>query len=79
MITEAMVEVEGQKGIAVLMGDQFEKTLDMAVIDAAVNAGVFTHEAELEALEKQQMEKLEKENAMFLKTMVNFHSMDAEG
>lgn len=60
------------------MGDAFEKTLDMAVIDGAVNAGVFSHMEELMELEKEQITREEKENAMFLKTMVNFHSMDVE-
>lgn len=78
MITEAIVEVNSHKGIAVTMGDAFEKTLDMAVIDGAVNAGVFSHMEELMELEKEQITREEKENAMFLKTMVNFHSMDVE-
>lgn len=79
MITEAIVEVNAQKGIAVTMGDQFDKTLNMALIDAAVNAGVFTHMDVLEKLEQEQKLVEEKENAMFMNTMVNFHSMDSEG
>lgn len=79
MITEAIVEVGSHKGIAVTMGDNFEKTLNMSIIDAAVNGGIFTHMKELEELEKEQRLVEEKENAMYMKTMVNFHSMDSEG
>lgn len=78
MITEAVVELEGKKGIAVMMGDAYERVLDMAVIDAAINADVFTHMEELLVLEKEQREQEEKENAMFMKTKVDFHSMDSE-
>lgn len=78
MVSEAIVELEGTKGIAVTMGDDFEKTLAMAVIDAASNKGVFRDEAVLLALEKAQLEREGRENAMHLKTMVNFTSMDQE-
>ena len=78
MITEAVVELEGKKGIAVMMGDAYERVLAMAVIDAAINADVFTHMEALLALEKKQREQEEKENAMFMKTKVDFHSMDSE-
>lgn len=79
MITEAAASVNDHKGIAVMMGDNYEKTLDMAIVDAAVNAGVFTRMNELEELEKEQNLMEEKKNALFLKTMVNFNSMDTEG
>ncbi len=42
IVCEAAVEIDGTKGIAVAMGDDAEKTLDMAIIDAAVNKGIFT-------------------------------------
>jgi alpha-D-ribose 1-methylphosphonate 5-triphosphate synthase subunit PhnG len=77
IVTECIVEIDGTKGIAVTMGDNFEKTLDMAVIDAACNKGVFGDMETLLNLEKEQNLKLAKENAMHLKTMVNFNSLDA--
>lgn len=77
IVTEAIVELDGQKGMAVAMGDDFEKTLNMAIIDAAVSKGVFTGEATLAELEREQTEKEQKENALHLKTMVNFSSMDS--
>ncbi len=78
IVCEAIVDLDGAKGVAVLMGDDFEKVLDMAVIDAACNKGVFAGYGELERLEKEQTLRLEKENAMFLQTMVSFQSMDSE-
>lgn len=77
IVTEAAVELEGAKGIAVTMGDDFEKTLHMAIIDAACNKGIFTDENVLLDLEKAQTELEQKEHAMHLKTMVSFSSMDA--
>jgi len=78
IVCEAVVELDGVKGVAVVMGDDSEKALDMAIIDAAVNKGVFTGMDKLLALEKEQNDRLMRENAMHLKTMVNFESMDQE-
>lgn len=78
IVCEAIVELEGTKGMAVLMGDDFDKVLDMAVIDAACNKGVFDQQDRLLELEAEQKLHEEKENAMFQKTMVDFHSMDSE-
>ena len=78
IVCEAAVEIDGVKGIAVAMGDDAEKTLDMAIIDAAINKGVFTGMDILLVLEKEQNDAVMRENAMHLKTMVNFNSMDQE-
>ncbi len=78
IVSEAIVDLVGAKGVAVLMGDDFDKVLDMAVIDAACNKGVFQRYDILEQLEKEQTLRLEKENALFMQTMVSFHSMDSE-
>lgn len=78
MVCEAMVELDGVKGVAIAMGDDFEKTLNMAIIDAACNKGVFHDETALLELERLQNEQEQKENAMHLKTMVSFTSMDQE-
>lgn len=77
-VCEAMVELDGVRGLAVAAGDDFEKTLNMAILDAACNGGVFADEERLFALEREQLEREQKENAMHLKTMVSFHSMDGE-
>ena len=78
IVCEAVVELDSVKGVAVCMGDDTEKTLDMAIIDAAVNKGVFQGMDTLLALEKEQEDRIMRENAMHLKTMVNFTSMDGE-
>ena len=78
IVCEATVEIDGVKGIAVLMGDDAEKTLNMAIIDAAINKGVFNGMETLIELEKEQSDRVMRENAMHLKTMVNFESMDLE-
>jgi len=78
IVCEAAVELDGVKGVAVLMGDDTEKTLNMAIIDAAVNKGVFAETDTLLTLEREQNELVMRENAMHLKTMVNFESMDVE-
>ena len=78
IVCEAVVELDDVKGFAIVMGDDTEKTLNMAIIDAAVNKGVFTCMDTLLALEKEQNDRVKRENAMHLKTMVNFESMDVE-
>jgi alpha-D-ribose 1-methylphosphonate 5-triphosphate synthase subunit PhnG len=79
MVSEAVVELDGVKGMAVIMGDDAEKVLNMAIIDAACNSGVFEGWSDLLALEREQLEQERRENAMHLQTMVNFRSMDTEG
>ena len=78
IVCEAVVELDGVKGVAVTMGDDTEKTLDMAIIDAAINKGVFSGMDILLTLEKEQNDLVMRENAMYLKTMVKFESMDQE-
>ena len=78
MVTEAVVTLADTVGTAVTMGDDFEKTLYMAIIDAAMNKGIFAPQDLLLQWEQAQRRKLEQENAMFQKTKVDFHSMDAE-
>lgn len=78
IVCEASVLLGQTKGTAVTMGDDFEKVMDMAVLDAAVNAGIFQEEDALLILEAAQTAETEKENALYLNTMVSFTAMDAE-
>ena len=78
IVCEAIVELNGTKGVAVTMGDDLEKTLDMAVIDAAINCGIFTGIETLLKLEREQNKQIMRENMLHLKTKVNFESMDQE-
>lgn len=81
LVCEAMVEVDGVKGMAVTLGDDFEKVLAMSVLDAAFNlqapecAGI--EEALLE-LEQKQLDMQERENGMYQRTRVHFESLDSE-
>lgn len=78
IVCEAAVEINGVKGMAVVMGDDTDKVLNMAIIDAVVNLGVFRDEEKLLMLEKEQNLRIMQENAMILKTTVSFESMDQE-
>ena len=78
IVCEAVVEIDGVQGFAALMGDDVEKALDIAIIDAAANKGVFNGMEALLTLEREQNDHITRENAMHLKTMVNFESMDQE-
>ena len=78
IVYEAVVEIDGVQGVAVVMGDDAERAFNIAIIDAAANKGVFTGMNTLLELEKEQNDLLMRENAMHLKTMVNFESMDQE-
>ncbi|MCL1789992.1 MAG: phosphonate C-P lyase system protein PhnG [Peptococcaceae bacterium] len=78
IVCEAMVEINDVKGVSVIMGDDIEKALDIAIIDAAINLGVFTGMDQLLELEQEQSHLRMQENALHLKTMVNFNSMDQE-
>jgi alpha-D-ribose 1-methylphosphonate 5-triphosphate synthase subunit PhnG len=76
---EACVELDGTTGMAGTMGDDADKALNMAIIDAACNSGAFEGWSDLLALEREQLERERQENAMHLQTMVSFRSMDTEG
>lgn len=79
MVSECIVEMKGIKGMAITMGDDFKKVLYMAIIDCGFNNGLMEmHEIEdkLRLLESKQTKKIEKENALHLKTMVNFNTMN---
>lgn len=75
IVSEALVSVDGVNGMAVTMDDDFDKILAMAIVDAAFNCNAITDETPFTALEREQREREEKENAMFMKTMVNFNTM----
>ena len=78
IVCEVVVEIDGIKGMSVIMGDDAEKALDIAIIDAAVNKGVFADTDVLVEFEEKQNDEMMRENALHLKTMVNFESMDQE-
>lgn len=81
IVMETIIELGGVKGMAVAIGDDDEKVLCIAIIDAAFNKNVEELPIIVEQMlileEKQQID-IDKENALYLKTMVNFKSMDGE-
>ncbi|MCL2750557.1 MAG: phosphonate C-P lyase system protein PhnG [Coriobacteriia bacterium] len=82
IVYEAVVEISGTHGVAACMCSGKEsdalKVLNMAIIDAALNKGVFAEMHALLELERQQDDQLMKENALHLRTMVNFESLDQQ-
>lgn len=81
LVCDAVVELGGTKGTAVVLGDDFDKVRAMAVIDAAFNKKV-AETAELitvlERLAARRQKELELENGLYAKTIVDFQSMDQE-
>ena len=79
LVTEAKVRVEGKIGIGIIAGDRPEAALELAVIDAALSAGLeetagweelfLEEEAEVHAREAL-------EAARIARTRVSFESMD---
>jgi len=81
MASETMVEMAGAKGFGICMGDDFEKSAAIAVIDAAYNAGVPECEwltRTLLDMERAQDALLQKEAAAHRDTMVSFRTMEGQ-
>lgn len=78
LCTECMVELDGVKGFCVIMGDDFDKALNCAVIDAAINANVKELDeifAEIGRLDEAQRRARRKLNGEIMKSRVNFSTM----
>ncbi|MDR2304136.1 MAG: phosphonate C-P lyase system protein PhnG [Treponema sp.] len=79
LAAHCVVELGGVRGVAVMMGDDLEKTRDAAILDAAHSGGFpgFTLvEGELLALEEQRQRELAQEAAEIRKTRVSFQSLE---
>lgn len=75
---ECMVEVEKVAGFSVMMGDDFEKVMGAAVIDAAFMGGLPETEEltrRLEELQAAQRQARAELNAEILKSKVEFSTM----
>ena len=81
VVSECKAEVEGVLGIGILQENQLEKSLCLAVIDAAYNASLKCCE-QLTAMIREQGQLQQKqriqENKQILKTRVSFETMDKE-
>lgn len=75
---ECTVEVNGTIGFSVIIGDDFEKAQNCAIIDAAITAG-FKECSEIYAfivkLGVEQTKERRKLNGEILKSKVDFHTM----
>lgn len=81
LTSEAMVELAGVRGFGICIGDDFEKSLAMAVIDAAYNAGLpecHWLDERLATLESGQEQRIAREAAIHRDTLVSFHTMEGQ-
>ena len=79
LAVHCIVELEGVRGAAVLMGDDFSKAEAAAVLDAAHSGGFaeFSQvEPELLYLEEQRQRKNAEQTAAVQKTQVSFHVLE---
>jgi len=79
LVTEAKVRVAGVLGLGLIRGRDSQAALDLAVVDAACNAGLAVAQGWLprlaaaeEALERQ----LDRESAALASTRVEFETLD---
>lgn len=76
---EAMVELEGRRGFALTAGDDFDKVLAMAIVDAAFNAGVAETawlSERLQTLNEAILLEERRELGASLKSKVQFNTME---
>lgn len=76
LAAEAMVEIDGVKGFALMAGDDLEKALDAAVLDALCTRGEPDIEKRLLMLEQKQLEEERREIALHQGTQVKFETLD---
>ncbi|WP_409342841.1 phosphonate C-P lyase system protein PhnG [Paenibacillus sp. MBLB4367] len=81
LVTECKVRIGGRIGVGILKGDEPERAYDLAVIDAAYEAGLKETAAWTEALLSEAGRIAEERKAFaagVLRTKVNFETMDTD-
>ena len=76
---EAMVELEGKKGVALMMGGDTQKGMATAVVDALRKTDLPEKEPVLQALEQRQQElerEQQREIARHARSKVQFETLD---
>ena len=76
---EAMVELEGKKGFALMMGDDTQKVMATAVVDVLRKTDLPEKEPVLQALEQRQQElerEQQREIARHARSKVQFETLD---
>ncbi len=80
LASSCVVQVEGHKGFALALGDDFNKVTMMAVLDGAVQAGL-PEQADVmrlaETLQQEQAQQRAIENGRILESKVSFDVMEA--
>jgi len=79
LVTECVVDIGGTHGIGVLIGEHPERAYELAVIDAALNAGLSETKDwtdEFRAEEARIASRLKREHALVMKTKVQFDTME---
>lgn len=79
LVTEAKVRIGESLGLGIIAGDDTEAAYDLAVIDAAFNAGVAPEDRWLSELEEESRRiesRHAREDARILETRVDFQTMD---
>ncbi|WP_456277347.1 phosphonate C-P lyase system protein PhnG [Bacillus sp. AK128] len=79
LVTECTVSIDGMYGMGTIMGEEFERSYQIAVIDAVFNVGLPIVQEWLPILEEEAMSikrKHQKEQAMAVSSRVNFDTME---
>lgn len=77
LATECMVTVNGVKGMSVIAGDQFDKAMNIAVIDGYLNENASSADIleQIAALGVSQQQARQHMNRQIRKSKVNFNVM----
>ena len=77
LATECMVTVNGVKGMSVIAGDQFDKAINIAVIDGYLNGNASSADIleQIAALGVSQQQARQHMNRQIRKSKVNFNVM----
>lgn len=81
LASEALVELEGQKGFALIAGDDMDKVLHAAVLDAALKAALQERAGILSALLEEEQairRRTELEIQKHAPSRVQFNTLDVE-
>ena len=81
LATEAMVELAGVRGFGICIGDDFAKSVAMAVIDAAYNAALPECQwldERLADLQRRQRRDIGRDAARHRDTRVNFTTLEGQ-
>ncbi len=77
--TETKVLIQGVLGLGLIVGTDFERSYQLAIVDAAFNASlpmVETWSADFEAAQKKQQVEYRRASSRVAATRVSFESMD---